>query len=39
LETVGFDPHRKYRATRLDYAVVFGAFAVIAAIVAWAFFG
>jgi hypothetical protein len=36
---VGFDPHRKYRANRLDYAVVFGALGVIVALVAWAFVG
>jgi hypothetical protein len=35
---VGFDPHRKYKATRLDYVVIAGAFAIITALVVWAFF-
>lgn len=33
---VGFDPHRKYKATRLDYVVIASAFAIIAGLVAWA---
>ncbi|MEY3574859.1 MAG: hypothetical protein RLZZ88_2 [Actinomycetota bacterium] len=35
---MGFDPHRKYKATRLDYVVIAGAFSIITALVAWAFF-
>jgi hypothetical protein len=35
---VGFDPHRKYKASRLDYAVIASAFVIIGALVAWAFF-
>jgi hypothetical protein len=34
---VGFDPHRKYKASRLDYVVIVSAFAIITALVAWAF--
>ncbi len=34
---VGFDPHRKYKATPLDYAVIASAFVIIAGLVAWAF--
>jgi hypothetical protein len=35
---VGFDPHRKYKASPLDYVVIASAFAIITALVAWAFF-
>lgn len=34
---MGFDPHRKYRATSLDYAVIVGALAVITGLLVWAF--
>jgi hypothetical protein len=34
---VGFDPHRKYRASRLDYVVIVGAFTIITALVVWGF--
>jgi hypothetical protein len=34
---VGFDPHRKYKASRLDYVVIASAFAIITALVAWGF--
>jgi hypothetical protein len=34
---VGFDPHRKYKASRLDYVVIASAFAIMIALVAWAF--
>jgi hypothetical protein len=35
---VGFDPHRKYKASRLDYVVIASAFAIIGGLLAWAFF-
>jgi len=35
---VGFDPHRKYKASTLDYVIIASAFAIITALVAWAFF-
>ena len=34
---MGFYPHRKYKATPLDYAVIVGALTVISALVVWAF--
>jgi hypothetical protein len=34
---VGFDPHRKYKASPLDYVVITSAFIIIGALVAWAF--
>jgi hypothetical protein len=34
---MGFDPHRRFRARPIDYAVVAGAFVVIVALLAWAF--
>ncbi|MFM1837728.1 MAG: hypothetical protein RLZZ327_602 [Actinomycetota bacterium] len=34
---VGFDPHRKYKASPLDYVVIASAFVTIASLVAWAF--
>jgi hypothetical protein len=35
---VGFDPHRKYKASPSDYVVIASAFVIITALVAWAFF-
>ena len=34
---MGFDPHRKYKATPLDYAVIVGALTVITGLLVWAF--
>jgi uncharacterized RDD family membrane protein YckC len=36
---MGFDPHRRFRARPVDYAIVAAAFVVIAALLAWAFVG
>jgi hypothetical protein len=36
---VGFNPHRKYRRTPADYAMVAAAVLVCALLVAWAFLG
>jgi len=33
---VGFDPHRKYKASPLDYVVIVSALVIITALVAWA---
>jgi hypothetical protein len=34
---VGFNPHRKYKASPLDYVVIASAFIIIGVLVAWAF--
>ena len=36
---MGFNPHRKYRRTPADYAMVGGAVLVCVLLLAWAFFG
>jgi hypothetical protein len=36
---MGFDPHRRYRRSPADYALVAGAVLACAALLAWAFFG
>jgi hypothetical protein len=36
---VGFNPHRKYRRTPADYALVAAAVLVCALLVAWAIMG
>lgn len=36
---MGFNPHRKYRRTTADYAMVVGAVVVCALLLAWAFLG
>lgn len=36
---MGFNPHRQYKRTTADYAMVAAAFVVCAALVAWAFLG
>ncbi len=36
---MGFNPHRRYKRTAADYAMVAAAFVVCAALVAWAFLG
>ena len=36
---MGFNPHRQYRRTPADYAIVIVALLICAALVAWAFLG
>jgi hypothetical protein len=36
---VGYNPYRKYKASRFDYAFVAAALLVAVALVIWAFFG
>jgi hypothetical protein len=36
---MGFNPHRQYRRTKADYALVVAAFVVCIALLAWAFLG
>ena len=36
---VGFDPHRKQTRTPFDYVMVGAAFAIVIALVVWAFLG
>lgn len=36
---MGFNPHRQYRRTPADYAMVAAAVIVCALLLAWAFFG
>ena len=36
---MGFDPHRKHRASTFDYFFVAAAFVVVIGLVAWAFAG
>ncbi len=36
---MGFNPHRSYRRTKADYAMVAGAVLACVLLLAWAFFG
>lgn len=36
---MGFNPHRQHRRSSADYVMVVAAFAVCAALLAWAFLG
>jgi hypothetical protein len=38
-EAMGFNPHRKYRATRTDYVVVVLALLTVVALLAWTVLG
>jgi len=39
LTAMGFNPHRTYRRTKADYAMVAGAVVVCLLLLAWAFLG